>query len=107
MTWFMAHPFECNRLTSDCRAIASAMQRIVTHAPGQALVLVLIGCHDDRRPPPESSPSDTAPIVSDGAWRSALSPEDWTPAFTDAEGRFLHDFSYAGYRAGDELPEPP
>jgi len=37
-----------------------------------------------------------------GTWRSALYPEDWTPAFTDAGGRFLHDFSYAGYRRGEE-----
>jgi hypothetical protein len=34
------------------------------------------------------------------ALRSALFPSDWTPAFTDSEGRFLHDFSYAGYRGG-------
>ncbi|MBK7828455.1 glycosyl hydrolase family 28-related protein [Nannocystis sp.] len=33
-------------------------------------------------------------------WRSVLYPEDWTPAFTGPEGRFLHDFSYAGYRLG-------
>ncbi len=38
-------------------------------------------------------------------WRSVLFPEDWTPATTDAEGRFLHDFSYAGYRNG-EAPLP-
>jgi hypothetical protein len=25
----------------------------------------------------------------------------WTPDFTDASGRFLHDFSYAGYRSGE------
>lgn len=35
-------------------------------------------------------------------WRSALYPADWTPARTDTEGRFLHDFSYAGYGAGLE-----
>ncbi len=35
-------------------------------------------------------------------WRSALYPEDWTPTFTDPEGRFLHDFSYAGYKYGEE-----
>lgn len=34
-------------------------------------------------------------------WRSALYPEDWTPEFTDPDGRFLHDFSYAGYRNGE------
>jgi hypothetical protein len=34
-------------------------------------------------------------------WRSELYPEDWTPDFTGAEGRFLHDFSYAGYHNGE------
>ncbi len=43
-------------------------------------------------------------------WRSALYPEDWGPDLTDPEGRFLHDFSYAGYRNGEaplgqELPD--
>lgn len=43
-------------------------------------------------------------------WRSELYPEDWTPEFEGPEGRFLHDFSYAGYRGGGEelgqdLPE--
>ena len=45
-------------------------------------------------------PEDVAPP---GPWRSALYPVDWTPDHTDAEGRFLHDFSYAGYHNG-ELP---
>lgn len=36
-----------------------------------------------------------------GPWRSALFGEGWTPADTDAQGRFLHDFSYAGYHAGE------
>ncbi|MHC4955767.1 MAG: hypothetical protein ACYTGZ_18090 [Planctomycetota bacterium] len=40
------------------------------------------------------------------AWRSALYPEGWTPAFTDAKGQFLHDFSYAGYARGERaLPD--
>lgn len=34
-------------------------------------------------------------------WRSELYPADWTPSDMDAEGRFLHDFSYAGYRNGE------
>lgn len=34
-------------------------------------------------------------------WRSALYPEDWTPELTDGEGRFLHDFSYAGYHRSE------
>lgn len=37
-------------------------------------------------------------------WRSELYPEDWTPDFTGPEGRFLHDFSYAGYRLASEEP---
>jgi len=35
------------------------------------------------------------------SWRSALYPDDWTPAFTDGDGRFLHDVSYAGYRRSE------
>jgi hypothetical protein len=35
-------------------------------------------------------------------WRSALYPEDWKPGFADGQGRFLHDFSYAGYQFGEE-----
>lgn len=43
--------------------------------------------------------------------RSALYPENWTPGFTDSQGRYLHDFSYAGYQSGetavpDHLIEP-
>lgn len=35
-------------------------------------------------------------------WRSALYPETWEPGYADAQGRFLHDFSYAGYKNGEE-----
>lgn len=38
-------------------------------------------------------------------WRSALYPENWCPSDRDAQGRFLHDFSYAGYHRG-ERPAP-
>jgi hypothetical protein len=38
-------------------------------------------------------------------WCSALYPPSWTPAAApDSEGRFLHDFSYAGYRNGEAPP---
>lgn len=37
-------------------------------------------------------------------WRSEFYPEDWTPQHTLPDGRFLHDFSYAGYRFGEEPP---
>ncbi|MFT7580032.1 MAG: hypothetical protein ACI9MR_001699 [Myxococcota bacterium] len=41
-------------------------------------------------------------------WRSVLYPENWTPEFTDSEGKFLHDFSYAGYHNGElEPPDAP
>jgi hypothetical protein len=38
-------------------------------------------------------------------WRSSLYPENWKPGFKDNQGRFLHDFSYAGYHNGEkEIP---
>ncbi|HEY0136300.1 MAG TPA: glycosyl hydrolase family 28-related protein, partial [Nannocystis sp.] len=43
----------------------------------------------------------TSDLPGEAGWRSVLYPEDWTPAFTGPEGRFLHDFSYAGYHLGE------
>jgi len=50
-----------------------------------------------------SSEATGAPtdLPGETGWRSVLYPEDWTPGFTDREGRFMHDFSYAGYRNGE------
>lgn len=45
-----------------------------------------------------ASAADPTPAT----WRSALYPEDWKPGGADAEGRFLHDFSYAGYQRGEK-----
>jgi hypothetical protein len=70
------------------------------------------GCAAEPTPSPDASAPrpdvtiDDAHAPADDAgpvrpWRSALFPPDWTPSRTDAEGRFLHDFSYAGYRAGE------
>ncbi|MFB6263617.1 MAG: glycosyl hydrolase family 28-related protein [Bradymonadaceae bacterium] len=39
-----------------------------------------------------------APDATSGPWRSELYPADWSPGHTGEDGRFLHDFSYAGYR---------
>ena len=53
--------------------------------------------------------SDVPPEVESEPqpWRSQLYPEDWIPGFADDEGRFLHDFSYAGYHHSEvALPEP-
>lgn len=55
--------------------------------------------------------SFVVPIESANAgtpWRSSLYPSDWTPGFKDAQGRFLHDFSYAGYWRGEKsIPSTP
>ena len=41
-------------------------------------------------------------------WRSQYYPEDWEPGYADDEGRFLHDFSYAGYHRGERpIPSNP
>ncbi len=34
-------------------------------------------------------------------FRSSLYPENWYPGFADQQGRFFHDFSYAGYAMGE------
>ncbi|MGP3785518.1 hypothetical protein [Paenibacillus sp. 1A_MP2] len=48
--------------------------------------------------------SENLSLGTDG--RSRLYPIDWYPGFKDEQGRFLHDFSYAGYRRGEEdLPK--
>ncbi|MCQ2973152.1 MAG: hypothetical protein MJ209_07845 [archaeon] len=38
------------------------------------------------------------------SWYSKLYPQDWEPGF-EVDGKFLHDFSYAGYKRGEvEIP---
>lgn len=49
---------------------------------------------------------DTDVEVPPQPWNSQLYPADWTPAFTDAQGRFLPDFSYAGYH-NSQTEVPP
>jgi hypothetical protein len=42
------------------------------------------------------------------AWCSSLYPSDWSPGYRAAQGRFLHDFSYAGYHKGEaSIPTDP
>jgi hypothetical protein len=56
----------------------------------------------------DSSGPDDDDSTPDPTWRSALYPADWEPSLTGADGRFLHDFSYAGYRRGEtDLPPLP
>lgn len=58
------------------------------------------GGHDADRGETDGAETDG---TGAGAWRSALYPEAWTPADTHGDGRFLHDFSYAGYREGRDV----
>ena len=51
--------------------------------------------------------TDTDTDADTSTWRSSLYPPDWTPALTDPEGRYLHDFSYAGYHHGEADPTAP
>ncbi len=44
-----------------------------------------------------------ASFPQETSWRSSLYPQNWTPEWTDSQGRFLHDFSYAGYHRGEAL----
>lgn len=56
----------------------------------------------DQSRPREASP-DAPPVCPAGSWCSALYPPTWTPTSpADAKGRFLHDFSYAGYQRGEK-----
>ena len=96
------------------------------HAPPLRLALLLLAtaCGGTAPLSGDGAPSarDGAPLAADGSspadaaltpdaaptgWRSALYPASWTPAFTDDAGHFLHDFSYAGYRAGEAEPGAP
>ncbi|MDR6879896.1 glycosyl hydrolase family 28-related protein [Bacillus sp. 3255] len=48
------------------------------------------------------------PAQAGTPWRSSLYPADWTPGYKDAQGRFLQDFSYAGYWRGEKsIPADP
>jgi len=52
---------------------------------------------------PEADGSKMPP----GMWRSVLYPAEWSPGFEGGEGRFLHDFSFAGYGNGEVEPASP
>ncbi|MBM4777368.1 MAG: hypothetical protein GQE15_06655 [Archangiaceae bacterium] len=58
-------------------------------------LLLLVGC---------SAPKVESLADASVEWRSALFPPDWSPGFTDDAGRFLHDFSYAGFEGGATPP---
>jgi hypothetical protein len=69
--------------------------------------VLLVGCLSGGGPTGQetfdSANSDTD-VEAPASWRSALYPPDWAPAYTDPDGHFLHDFSYAGYHADGSAP---
>jgi len=51
---------------------------------------------------------DPVLLCGEEPWRSTMYPEDWQPGYADAHGRFVHDFSYAGYHFGEKaIPDKP
>lgn len=54
--------------------------------------------------PQTLNPADEyLPLSPDG--RSRLYPKDWFPGYQDEQGRYVHDFSYAGYHRGlEDIP---
>lgn len=77
------------------------MRRLV---PALAAVS-LLACPAPQPEPDAGTTVDAG--VDGGPWRSALYPKDWTPSDTDDAGRFLHDFSYAGYALAERAPVTP
>lgn len=51
----------------------------------------------------EDKPGGSTSENDGPGWRSKLYPSDWKPGYADAQGRFLHDFSYAGYHSGLQM----
>lgn len=49
---------------------------------------------------PDVLAMDSENFRTEKAWRSSLYPKKWSPGYTDSKGRFLHDFSHAGYSGG-------
>ncbi|MEZ4336038.1 MAG: glycosyl hydrolase family 28-related protein [Sandaracinaceae bacterium] len=71
------------------------------------LFLACLGC---AGPTPADAGAVDAGVdagLPPGPWRSALYPEGWTPDLVDDAGRFLHDFSWAGYHHGEAEPGAP
>ncbi len=97
---------------TDARADAAMDAR--TDVPTDARMDVPMDVPTDARMDvPMDVPTDAradvpGPDAAPGAWRSALFPDDWRPLHAggraDTMGRFLHDFSFAGYRRGERPP---
>lgn len=71
--------------------------------------LTALACAPAPVPAPDAgtgaqTPDAGPPLDAGATFRSALYPEDWSPGFALDGGRFLHDFSFAGYHAGEADP---
>src|SRR5690349_12395188 len=64
--------------------------------------------HVDGDPDAPTPTPDAAEVDPPGTWRSAFFPRGWRPlddgGTADAMGRYLPDFSYAGYHRGEVRP---
>ncbi|AQT68105.1 Pectate lyase superfamily protein [Anaerohalosphaera lusitana] len=69
-------------------------------ASAESTVMLRVDADDELANSYYSSASIDKIELSSTYWRSSLYPENWTPGYKDSQGRFLHDFSYAGYRKG-------
>ena len=69
--------------------------------PCWVMTCLLLGCSSGSGTADGGSQADGGQDGGTVAFRSLLYPPDWDPAFTGEKGRFLHDFSYAGYRNGE------
>ncbi len=49
----------------------------------------------------DTNTNNGPPLGLPTRWRSAMYPLSWKPSDNDAQGRFVHDFSYAGYHSGE------
>lgn len=91
----MTSPAIARRIATACIAAAVATVAVVLAGVSLARAAPVdeMGAYRLGQPTASYPPS---------GWRSSLYPADWTPQETDGSGRFLHDFSYAGYRYGEE-----
>ena len=95
------------------RRLASRSARSGTLGLVGCLVWLVLGFLPGCRPGPEPAVALPAPDAgtapdAGGPMRSSLYPPEWTPGLPDGQGRYLPDFSYAGYKNGEqELPTAP
>jgi len=68
-----------------------------------AILIATITCAPRIRANDPPSPNDPAPPpITRTTLRSSLYPDNWRPGYRDAAGRFLQDYSYAGYHNGEK-----